>query len=78
MLARVAVELLIGEKVDYKKLARRFRSHESKSGNAILFDYLHAELPDSPEEDSGAERLVSTKTLNDRKNASLYVSYGRR
>jgi AbiV family abortive infection protein len=76
MLARVGIELFIGEKVDFKKLAKRFRSHESTSGNAILFDYIHAELPDTPEAASGVERLVSIKALNDRKNASLYVSYG--
>jgi AbiV family abortive infection protein len=77
MLARVAMELLIGEKVDYQKLERRFRSHRSKSGNAVLFDYIHAELPASTEEESASARLVSTKELNDKKNASLYVSYAK-
>ncbi|MDK1289769.1 AbiV family abortive infection protein [Pseudoalteromonas umbrosa] len=82
MLARAAIEIDLGVKVNWKKLKKRLRCHKQKiiNDNFLSRLVLHGvEASATKKNDSDLlqyEHVFSTvKARNDKKNESLYVNY---
>lgn len=74
MLVGVGLDLVNGEKVDWKKLHRRLTRHQEKINAMHVHDYFQSEIrADDSDVREYEAALKKTPHLNDMKNNSLYV-----
>lgn len=78
MLFKVAIERLLGRKIDWKKVDRRFRDHKEKIINDRVLTYLLFGSMEAEGIKLDPKVLFSSGAIeytNARKNASLYVDW---
>jgi AbiV family abortive infection protein len=75
MYVRAGVDATLGHSVDWKRLKKKVSSHTRKLDALHTLDYFFSEVrADNSDIAAYAAALDTTPSLNDRKNASLYVS----
>lgn len=78
MLYKVAIELLLGQKIEWKKVDRRFRDHKEKIVNDRALTHLLFGSMQPEENILDPKLLFNSGTIaytNARKNSSLYVDW---
>lgn len=78
MLFKVAIDLLLDNQIDWKKVDRRFRSHKEKIKNDRVLTFLlfgHMEVEGRKLDPKVLFNSGTVEYTNARKNASLYVDW---